>query len=1173
MNTTLIFTRPELTRRPTDLSAISKPQRGPRLYNTYYEEPKTCLSAEPHEHSVDDAVQHYFGCIEICQRPNFFDPKTNNVWINEREVERKKLALAMSGAQQDPSADDLTTKLEMKMKERMISVAIAIEAQYKRAEVLRRAIMKAPISSGQPALLSNVEQSRRKWLGSQKFKEGVQAVRTWRKGSQGGRKTTDPVPEGEYTVPDSSRAEIGRLEVQSFIKKHRTNANSASDHGELNYSIERDVHAYLMQFDVQEAEPTALPGSDPSTTAKHFLKPVDDKRTGVQVKGTFPDQRISMSRLLNDGKNLATECDPMGDWNVLRRDKTNDPKVPNRIQYLHIPSNNMTKVIANYYAERKQDVRKKGQSPAIPTSTQLLLRPQYWNGQQQGTRSGIVHARHMRPLCEVVSSEAGQIEHTSKNIVLFMPYLHWETNRVRQTISRIIDGNSDRQRQNDRTKKEQQKAHRVENRSELPRPDGKKVEERAGRSNFLTRARRLNTVGTTLTSTIERILLPRGVSENVGIDATGRLQVRSELGQYLIDAARLYEAMLMFRDRKLVERYLFHDAPFHPRRTLRQCINRGFKSTVSRDKDQTVCQETGCDAEPFYKFVSLPTDFMGLGQRIITEIDKAKQLRLQRPWREHYAYADPHGCEECRQNIMQVQRLIMVDQLWMWILDEQTIITSFPQSWEKSSKQTINGIHESVRARLRPLGTTQIDDQVQSIYEIGLIILTECCSVLLDRTNLDSQFQVIDTFTEVIGRIRKQHAVMFGHLRHWLSRASLIYRDRSKFVDLSVLHLPLLDNTDEEKLQQELREAMDDLDVMIDIHDQQKDIIRRFCQYAENNLSKEKEKLQRFQDQSKHLIYKLSNQLNELQRLRKWAQSTAEAMDDLMSQKQHQASLVQAWESVRQANETTSQGRAIMMFTIVTIIFVPLSFISSIFGMNNVEFTGQGPMALREQFRLMFPISFAIIISTIIIAFSKSLRGIVWSIYNYLSTAVVVHLGIYELWFAFRNQGRSPHEVFIRTMEMKVDQMKRDVERERRREERGKEFQRRTGKKLDEQAEEDDQQRSKGSSRIRHHPGPIEDDPSLNTFAQTPSSSALQVSSPAWTERAFTPGHSNRFSIVRSRGVPVTLEEHELESYPLDSFVLDMNSDGMGNRIVDRRRMHDRREHLPNGEDGIPESS
>ena len=134
---------------------------------------------------------------------------------------------------------------------------------------------------------------------------------------------------------------------------------------------------------------------------------------------------------------------------------------------------------------------------------------------------------------------------------------------------------------------------------------------------------------------------------------------------------------------------------------------------------------------------------MGLGQRIISEIDKAKQLQLQRlaiarPLAEHHAYDDDYGCEECRQNIMQVQRLIMVDQIWMWILDEQTIITSFPQSWQRNAKQTINGIHESIRARLRPLVTTKIDDQIQSIYEIGLIILSECCSVLLDRTNLEA---------------------------------------------------------------------------------------------------------------------------------------------------------------------------------------------------------------------------------------------------------------------------------------------------------------------------------------------------------------------------------------------------------------------------------------------------
>ena len=100
---------------------------------------------------------------------------------------------------------------------------------------------------------------------------------------------------------------------------------------------------------------------------------------------------------------------------------------------------------------------------------------------------------------------------------------------------------------------------------------------------------------------------------------------------------------------------------------------------------------------------------------------------------------------------------------------------------------------------------------------------------------------------------------------------------------------------------------------------------------------------------------------------------TVKQVNDLLQLKQQQASVVQAWESVNQAEEAVRQGRAIMMFTIITIIFVscstpglrnsaesllttlttqlPLSFMSSVFGMNNIEF-GQNDTdwTLRKQF-------------------------------------------------------------------------------------------------------------------------------------------------------------------------------------------------------------------------------
>lgn len=39
---------------------------------------------------------------------------------------------------------------------------------------------------------------------------------------------------------------------------------------------------------------------------------------------------------------------------------------------------------------------------------------------------------------------------------------------------------------------------------------------------------------------------------------------------------------------------------------------------------------------------------------------------------------------------------------------------------------------------------------------------------------------------------------MLEDLKQWFSKANSAYRDRSKFVDLPVLHLPLQDNTHEQ---------------------------------------------------------------------------------------------------------------------------------------------------------------------------------------------------------------------------------------------------------------------------------------------------------------------------------------------------------------------------------------
>jgi hypothetical protein len=85
--------------------------------------------------------------------------------------------------------------------------------------------------------------------------------------------------------------------------------------------------------------------------------------------------------------------------------------------------------------------------------------------------------------------------------------------------------------------------------------------------------------------------------------------------------------------------------------------------------------------------------------------------------------------------------------------------------------------------------------------------------------------------------------------------------------------------------------------------------------------------------------------------------------------------------------ESLKQGKSIMLFTVITIIFLPLGFCASVFGMNTAEFNG-GLLTLHEEFYYMFPISIAIIMTAILLAFFSSaflssLFTLIWVVLSY----------------------------------------------------------------------------------------------------------------------------------------------------------------------------------------------
>lgn len=92
-------------------------------------------------------------------------------------------------------------------------------------------------------------------------------------------------------------------------------------------------------------------------------------------------------------------------------------------------------------------------------------------------------------------------------------------------------------------------------------------------------------------------------------------------------------------------------------------------------------------------------------------------------------------CVHCANHVRKVSRILMVDQLWMWVLDDKTIITAFPKRYGLN-KQDPSGVHKNIRLRLQNLRPGHI----KTVFDLALIILDELTNVFFDRTKTAVSF-------------------------------------------------------------------------------------------------------------------------------------------------------------------------------------------------------------------------------------------------------------------------------------------------------------------------------------------------------------------------------------------------------------------------------------------------
>ncbi|KAL8367529.1 hypothetical protein RB599_003421 [Gaeumannomyces hyphopodioides] len=717
----------------------------------------------------------------------------------------------------------------------------------------------------------------------------------------------------------------------------------------------------------------------------------------------FPNQKISTQKLLEKHeKNPLTK----------RED--------DRLRWFHFPANNMgwvEKAMARYYDE--DDVaRDKSVKPHSQMSqAERLLCREFWHGQLHGSgEKAPIHARHMRsrffliprkpPAAAEASAQdtdrdkasppsphramSGTGRKTMQNIAMFIPYLHWEANGRRA-----------------------QMVHAMNNADGIPEARKRAIARRK--------------VARKKVAEVVKTAKPRGNRYDKDKASPAGNHMRFKLGRYLMQLARVAEAIDSEMDEKLLKENLYKEPPLHARRTLDQYYFLTLEDTSVRDRDQVVYRET---------------------------------------WDRRGSYG-------------RSTRVVMVDQLWLWVLDDNTIITSFPRRWGRN-KPDPSGVHKCLRDRLAN------NRKISSIYHLALMIIDQCSSVFFDRTKpLDQRPEVIDIFGSAIGHVTDMTAITYDLF--WSSSSA--YRGEifsSGFRSASSsdqqreskkTNQRYLDINPAGALLREGRDIAEELKIMHRVFSQQWQVVKDFRRYlgqlarcgrgggketlrslikslevlireeadddwdwdrrsqvrplpnttaadtttaaassTAGSFSRSMPRMQSARSEERNaspgllledtlqeadmLLENIGSRQAEIQDLEDSACRTCAQVESLLSLKQQQASIFEAKAALDSAGESVKQGRSIMAFTIVTIFFLPLGFFAGFFGMNNQLSTGNGWMTLGEQVGYMFGLSSVVIIVAVSIAFSSWVRALLTYLVRVPLLLLANQTGCWELWDA-----------------------------------------------------------------------------------------------------------------------------------------------------------------------------
>ncbi|KAG4442795.1 hypothetical protein IFR05_001741 [Cadophora sp. M221] len=275
----------------------------------------------------------------------------------------------------------------------------------------------------------------------------------------------------------------------------------------------------------------------------------------------------------------------------------------------------------------------------------------------------------------------------------------------------------------------------------------------------------------------------------------------------------------------------------------------------------------------------------------------------------------------------------MVEQLWLWVIDDKTIITCFPKSFGGGIK---NGRGRELLEQIRTHIHEDTRPQISSIYHLATIITSHCvrfveeCQARIPGGN-ESLLQM---FSSSVGMAADKEVEYFETFQREIYEAR---RDKKSKADgdKSKSSIHELDLGKEIKLLEEVKDIRDELNILKSIFEDQSSLLQKLFGLVAGYSPPGGRK---GGDQDPIVsFYRQRSDINlRIERVEKMQRDINAIYDS------KNANVFEAVQARLGAEETTAQGRTIMVFTIVTIIFLPMSFLTSLYALQVDSFPHDG---------------------------------------------------------------------------------------------------------------------------------------------------------------------------------------------------------------------------------------